>query len=60
MSQFNAPAPRRASGQIDVYTALLGIAALVLAVGCYLMASKNMTHSGEGSQSGSMFKLVEK
>ena len=59
MSQFNAPI-RRAGGQVDVYTALLGVAALVLLAGIGLMAMKNSDHSAEGGQGGGLFKLVDK
>jgi len=37
--------PRRVGGELDVYTALLVIAALVLAVGVAFMAMRNMEHS---------------
>ena len=58
MSQFNAPV-RRAGGSLDVYTGLLCVAVLVLAAGVALMALNNIEHSGEGSQKGSLFTLVD-
>ncbi len=58
MTQFNAPMPRRASGDLDVYTGLLCVAFLVLAAGVALMATKNISHSADGNEPGGMFKLV--
>lgn len=61
MTQFNATTPRRASGDIDVYTGLLGAAMLVLAAAVFLVASANMSHSSDANQSnGGMFKIVGK
>ena len=57
MSQFNAPV-RRTGGQLDVFTALLAVAFLVLASGVGLMAMRNIEHSGTDRESGSFFKLV--
>lgn len=44
MTSFTT-APRRAGGEIDVYSALLVIAALILAVGVAFMAMRNIDHS---------------
>ncbi|HMN95915.1 MAG TPA: hypothetical protein PKC43_09965 [Phycisphaerales bacterium] len=58
MSQFGTPA-RRIGGEIDVYTALLGVAALVLLAGVVLMAMRNIDHSrGSDAESGGVFTLV--
>mgnify|MGYP005675226609 CR=1 FL=1 len=45
MSQFNTPV-RRSGGGVDVYTALLAAAFLVLAAGVFMMAQKNTEHAG--------------
>lgn len=60
MSQFQTPAPRRAGGDLDVYTGLLCAAFIILAAGVFLMASANMKHSKDGREEGGMFKLVGK
>jgi len=62
MTQFTTPTPRRAGGDIDVYTGLLCAAFLVLAAGVALMATQNMKHSESrpGSGDGGIFKLVAK
>ena len=53
-------ATRRAGGELDVYTALLGIAALVLAAGVALMAMRNMEHSASAPNStGGVLTLVK-
>ena len=57
MSQFNAPA-RRSGGDLDVYSGLLCVAFLVLAVGVAMLAMKNMDHSASESDPGGPFKLV--
>ncbi len=57
MSQFNAPA-RRSGGDLDVYSGLLCVAFLVLAVGVALLALQNMEHSASESDPGGPFKLV--
>lgn len=60
MTQFNAPTPRRAAGDIDVYTGLLGAALLVLAAGVFLVATANAKHSASNTNQddGGMFKIV--
>ena len=59
MSQFNVPTARRSAG-IDVYTGLLGVAAIVLAAGIALMVMKNTDHSASGrGASGGAITLVD-
>jgi hypothetical protein len=60
MSQFSTPTPRRAGGDLDVYTGLLCAAFLVLAAGVFLMATANTKHSTVGNDEGGMFALVGK
>lgn len=61
MTQFTAPTPRRASGDIDVYTGLLGAAAIVLAAAVFLLATANIKHSASPNQDdGGMLKIVSK
>jgi hypothetical protein len=60
MTQFTTATPRRAGGDLDVYTGLLCAAFLVLAAGVALMALKNIDHSKEGNAEGGLFKLVSK
>ncbi len=59
MSQMKTPPVRRTGGSLDVYTGLLFAALLVLGAGIFLLANKNIEHSGAGSQSGGPFKLVD-
>ena len=58
MTQFNAPVIRRAGGDLDVYTALLFVAFLVLLGGAILLAKRNIEHSGVGTNSGGVLTLV--
>ena len=58
MSQFNAPV-RRAGGDLDVYTAILGIALLVLIGGIALLAMRNIKHSATNGTDGGIITLVE-
>ena len=58
MSQFNAPV-RRASGGLDVYSALLFVALIVLAAGATLLALRNIEHSEAGSTPGGVIKLID-
>jgi len=62
MTQFNTPMPRRAGGEIDVYTGLLCAAFLILAAGVFLVATANAKHSEtrQNANDGSFFKLVGK
>jgi hypothetical protein len=59
MTQFNAPVIRRAGGELDVYTALLCVAFLVLLAGTVLLAMRNMDHSKvDANSSGGVITLV--
>ena len=58
MTQFNAPVIRRSGGDLDVYTALLCVAFLVLLGGVILLAKRNMEHSAAGSSPGGVLTLV--
>ncbi len=59
MSQFSGKAARRSGGDVDVYTGLLFIATIVLAVGVYFLATTNMSHSaGVGGNDGGIFKIL--
>ena len=59
MSRFNAPVVQSGGG-LNVYTALAGLAALVLLVGCLLMAFHNIDYSAAGtSDDGGIFKMLE-
>jgi hypothetical protein len=62
MTQFTTTIPRRASGELDVYTGLLCAAFLVLAAGAFLLASKNIQHSESrpNAGDGGIFTLVPK
>ena len=58
-TQFGTPV-RRSGGEVGVYTALLGIAALVLAAGIVLVALRNIEHSKlSDSDAGGMLTLVK-
>ena len=59
MSRFNAPVVQSGGGP-NVYTALAGLAALVLLVGCIMMVFHNIEYSSTGtSDDGGMFKILE-
>jgi hypothetical protein len=59
MTQFNAPTPRRASGDLDVYAGLLAAAVLVMLAGVFMLASANGKHSADlGQNNGGLFKIV--
>lgn len=59
MTQFTTTMPRRAGGELDVYTGLLCAAFLVLAAGVFLLAKANTAHSASSDQEdGGTFKLV--
>ncbi|MHC5024988.1 MAG: hypothetical protein ACYTGG_13975 [Planctomycetota bacterium] len=58
MSQFNAPV-RRTGGSLDVFTGLLFVAAIVLAAGVFLLATRNIEHSSVGNADGGVLKLVD-
>lgn len=58
MTQFGTPT-RRLGGELDVYTALLAVAALILVVGIALLAMRNIEHSATSdSDAGGVLKLV--
>ncbi len=46
MSQFNSPPTRKSGGSLDVYTGLLFVALIVLAIGLFILARTNMVHGG--------------
>jgi hypothetical protein len=58
MSQLNSPL-RRASGELDVFTALLGAAALILILGVVALVFANTEHSTVGSSEGGPFTVVK-
>ena len=59
MSRFNVPLAQ-SSGGLNVYTALAGTAALVLLVGCLMMAFHNIEFSSTGtSDDGGIFTMLE-
>ena len=60
MNQITTPSIRRSGGALDVYTALLLAAFIVLSAGVVLVALKNIDHSTVKNQNGSIFKLVDK
>jgi hypothetical protein len=62
MTQFNTTVARRSSGDLDVYTGILGVALILLAVGVVYMAMTNISHSASSATAndGGMFKLVQK
>ena len=49
MSQFAGPVRRR-GGDLNVYTGLLCVAAVVLLAGVILLATRNAEHSSEGTE----------
>lgn len=57
MSTLNAPT-RRSSGEPDVYTALLAVAALVLLIGVVTLALANARTSNVGGTGGGAMTLV--
>jgi hypothetical protein len=57
MTNFNAPL-RRASGEPDVFTALLAAAALVLVIGVVALALANTRHSDVNNAGGGPLTLV--
>ena len=60
MSQFDGQIRRR-GGDLNVYTGLLCVAAVVLLAGVILLAARNAKHSGDKNSpgSGGMFTLVQ-
>ncbi|TVQ52444.1 MAG: hypothetical protein EA377_10230 [Phycisphaerales bacterium] len=58
MSQFNQPT-RKSGGELNVYTALLCVAVLVMLAGVVLLALRNIDYSGTERTSGGIFTLVD-
>ena len=58
MSQFNTQPVRRKSGELDVYTGLLLVATIVLAVGVAILFMTNSEHSGIDNKPGGPFEIV--
>ncbi len=58
MSQFNQPT-RKTGGDLNVYTALLCVAFLVLLAGVVLLAVRNVDYSGTDRTSGGILTLVD-
>lgn len=59
MTQFQTPSVRRRGGDLDVYTGLLLVATIVLAVGVTLLAMANIEHSKDGNSQGGVLQLVD-
>lgn len=59
MAQYGGGQVRRRGGDLDVYTGLLLVATVVLAVGVTILAMTNMEHSKDGSKPGGLLTLVE-
>lgn len=58
-TQFGTPV-RRVGGEVGVYTALLGIAALVLMAGIAIVALQNIEHSKlSDSDQGGVLTIVK-
>ena len=60
MSRFSSPTVR-STGSPDVYTALAGVAALVLLAGCLIMIFHNTQYSSSSATSddGGVFKILD-
>ncbi len=58
MTTFNAPV-RRAGGEINVYTALLCAAFLILLFGVLVVTFDNIEHSKQKGSGGGPFALVK-
>jgi hypothetical protein len=58
MTQMSTQPVARVGGGLDVYTGLLLVACLVLAVGVALLAIRNIEHSKVGTQDGGLLTLV--
>ncbi|MCL4209123.1 MAG: hypothetical protein HRU76_12445 [Phycisphaeraceae bacterium] len=59
MAQYGGGQVRRRGGDLDVYTGLLLVATVVLAVGVTILALTNMDHSADGSTPGGVLTLVD-
>ncbi len=58
MSQMQTSQVRRRSGELDVYTGLLLVATIVLAVGATILFLNNTEHSADNDQQGGAFKVL--
>ncbi|MGI9014794.1 MAG: hypothetical protein ACR2GY_11185 [Phycisphaerales bacterium] len=59
MSQFTTSTQiRRRGGDLDVYTGLLLVATIVLAIGVAILCMTNNEHSSASGQGGGLFTLV--
>ena len=60
MSRFNAPTIRSGGG-VDIYTALAGVAALILRAGCLIMIFHNIQYASSSATSddGGVFKILD-
>jgi hypothetical protein len=59
MTQFTTTPARRSGGDLDVYTGLLLVATIVLAVGLFFLVTSNIDHSSTSGGDGGPFKLVD-
>jgi hypothetical protein len=60
MSRFSTPTIR-SSGGLDVYTALAGVAAIILLAGCLIMIFHNIQYSSSSTTSddGGIFQILD-
>lgn len=58
MTQFQTSSVRRKSGDMDVYTGLLLVATIVLAIAATVLFMSNTEHSAVDGQAGGAFKLI--
>ena len=58
MSQMQSGQIRRRGGELNVYTGLLFVATVILAVGCVILFMNNTDHSSMNSGDGGPFKVV--
>ena len=60
MSRFSTPTVQ-SSGGMDVYTAMAGVAALLLLAGCLVMIFHNIQYSSSSATSddGGVFKILD-
>jgi len=58
MSQLQAPQVRRRGGDLNVYTGLLFVATVVLAVGVAILFMTNSDHSAIDGQPGGPFAVI--
>lgn len=61
MSQIHSGSIRRRGGDLDVFTGLLFVATVVLAVGVVILAMTNAEHSKDSSGAqGGVFHIIER